>query len=77
MRAANMSGVPQNALYSMSVLTLRPYIITVRAAIQAYQRKDKGGNFLEMGVEYPPNTPRGSLPEHSNQLRWGLCIRVT
>lgn len=76
MRAANMSGVPQNALYSMSVLT-QPYIITVKAAIQAYQRKDKGGNFLEMGVEYPPHTPRGWLPEHSNQLLWGLCIRVT
>lgn len=35
----------------------------IQAAGQGYQRKGKGGNFVGMGVEYPPHTPRGSLHE--------------
>lgn len=34
-----------------------------QAAGQGYQRKDRGGNFAEMGVQYPPHTPGGSQHE--------------
>lgn len=64
---ANMSGFPQDALYSMSLLTLWTYITYCEDNRQLARVTSgkKGGNFAEMGVQYPPHTPGGSL--HKNQ----------